>query len=450
MQIPSSLLQSLQQVDGFDLQLFLEAHQKSAITSIRINQQKFTNQFDAEQKVPWATDAFYLHKRPFFAHDPLWHAGAYYVQEASSMFLQHALRQNIDAVAPLKVLDLCAAPGGKSTLVADVLNEDSLLICNEVIGARVNILAENISKWGRANTWVSQSDAKQFGECKNYFDVIIIDAPCSGSGLFRKDENAIAEWSEGNVQLCAQRQERILHDVLPALKPNGILIYMTCSYSIAENESIVDKLLQDLPLQSVRVNTEKKWQIVETQSDIQQGFGYRFFPHLLQGEGFFLACFKKNEQDVNDFQLPMKNYRSIKIEEGNIADFMDKTNFTIVSENDNYLILPNNAMQDYLFLQKHIKLVRKGTLLGQMIKKQLVPQHDMALSVHNMYPQKVALDLTQAQQFLCKENLDLPICAKGWVLVQYQNSNIGWIKNLGNRFNNYYPTNWRIKKQPIW
>jgi 16S rRNA C967 or C1407 C5-methylase (RsmB/RsmF family)/NOL1/NOP2/fmu family ribosome biogenesis protein len=446
MQIPSSLLASLQSVDGYNENLFLAAHQTPSITSIRLNVKKNITAFDDAPKVPWATDAYYLTQRPFFAHDPLWHAGAYYVQEASSMFLQHALTQIIDTTATLKILDLCAAPGGKSTLVADVISNDSLLVCNEVIGTRVNILAENICKWGRANTWVSNSDAKQIGQCKNYFDVILVDAPCSGSGLFRKDENAINEWSEGNVQLCAERQERILHDILPALKPNGVLIYMTCSYSPAENEKVVDKLLQQTTLTSVQIPIQADWNIIETQSETMQGFGYRFYPHLLQGEGFFCACFINNAEEV--LAKDLKYYKPSKTNFSAVETFIDTSNKTIITENDNVFAMPTNAMDDYLYLNKNIKLVRKGTLLGKIMQGQLIPEHDLALSVDCHYASKVEVDLQAAQHYLLKESFALPDCLKGWQLLTYQQIPIGWIKNLGNRFNNYYPTNWRIKTRP--
>jgi 16S rRNA C967 or C1407 C5-methylase (RsmB/RsmF family)/NOL1/NOP2/fmu family ribosome biogenesis protein len=448
MQLPSSLLNTLQQVDGFDEQLFTAAHQTASVTSVRLNNKKANNLFTTEPIVPWASNAHYLTQRPFFAHDPLWHAGAYYVQEASSMFLQHALSHVIDANVPLKVLDLCAAPGGKSTLIADAISDDSLLVCNEVIGTRVNILAENICKWGRANTWVSNSDAKQIGQCTQYFDVIIVDAPCSGSGLFRKDENAINEWSEGNVQLCAERQERILHDILPALKPDGILVYMTCSYSPAENEIMVDKLLQEMQLSSVQISVQTDWQIVETQSPKLHGFGYRFYPHLLQGEGFFLACFKNNQEEVATKEL--KYYKPSKTNFDVVNQFINTDKKTIITENDYVFAMPSHRMDDYLYLNKHIKLVRKGTLLGKIMQQQLIPEHDLALSVDCVYTNAISLDLQSAQKYLLKEAFALPDCAKGWLLVQYQHINIGWIKNLGNRYNNYYPTNWRIKTKPTW
>ncbi|MBZ0099994.1 MAG: RsmB/NOP family class I SAM-dependent RNA methyltransferase, partial [Taibaiella sp.] len=229
--------------------------------------------------------------------DPLYHAGAYYVQEASSMFLSQVIQQLIPERNNLRVLDLCAAPGGKSTLIASLLEKDSLLISNEVIRTRASILEENITRWGYMNTWVTSNDPKDFSKLKGYFDIIVVDAPCSGSGLFRKDERALDEWSEANVQLCAQRQQRILADVWPALKENGILMYATCSYSPQEDEEILDWLGDDFEVASLPVQLSEEWGVVETTSAKHQFKGYRFFPHKVQGEGFFIAAVRKNNQE---------------------------------------------------------------------------------------------------------------------------------------------------------
>src|SRR4030095_5372686 len=211
-----------------------------------------------------STYGYYLPERPVFTLDPLFHAGVYYVQEASSMFLEQALKQSVDLSQPIKILDLCAAPGGKSTLIESLLNEESLLVSNEVIKTRVNVLQENITKWGGKNVVVTNNDAKDFARLENYFDVIVVDAPCSGSGLFRKDPEAVAEWSPGNVALCSQRQMRILADVFPSLKKNGILIYSTCSYSEKEDELILDWIKESFEVRSLRFDVQPAWQIVES------------------------------------------------------------------------------------------------------------------------------------------------------------------------------------------
>jgi 16S rRNA C967 or C1407 C5-methylase (RsmB/RsmF family) len=290
--LPEPFIRSLQHVKGFNEEAFKAVLASGTqITSVRLNPQKFKihpaddgTKFKIDSDVPWSSNGYYLTERPSFTLDPLFHAGAYYVQEASSMFLEEALKQTVDLTQPLKILDLCAAPGGKSTLIQSVISADSLLVSNEVIKARVNILSENIIKWGAANVIVTNNDPKDFQRVQNYFDVVVVDAPCSGSGLFRKDANAVNEWSENNVALCAQRQQRILGDIFPSLKQGGVLIYSTCSYSQQEDEEIADWLAAELKVESVKLNlpagqagVEQGWGIVETVSERSGSFGYRFY-----------------------------------------------------------------------------------------------------------------------------------------------------------------------------
>ena len=203
--------------------------------SIRLNPMKpFAFRF-GERAVPWCGSGFYLQGRPTFTFDPLFHAGCYYVQEASSMFVEQALRRYVGK-EPVVMLDLCAAPGGKSTHLRSLLPEDSLLVANEVIRNRSQILAENLTKWGHPDVVVSNSDPSDFARLEEFFDVILTDVPCSGEGMFRKDPVAVSEWSPENVEICWQRQRRIISDIWPCLKPGGILIYSTCTYNTKENE----------------------------------------------------------------------------------------------------------------------------------------------------------------------------------------------------------------------
>ena len=289
MQLPAALLTSLESVTGFDKDAFLKVHASGEqVTSIRINPSKIAESSKAlsfgegwGEVIPWTQYGFYLKERPSFTFDPLFHAGCYYVQEASSMFLEQALKQTVDLSKPLKILDLCAAPGGKSTHIQSLISKESLLVSNEVIKSRNNILKDNIIKWGCKNVVVTNNDPKDFARLENYFDVIVVDAPCSGSGLFRKEPDAIDYWSENNVQLCSQRQQRILADVLPALKKDGVLIYSTCSYSREEDEGIVSWMNEELQIADCKLQIEGRFNIVES------SHGYRFWPDKLKGEGVF-------------------------------------------------------------------------------------------------------------------------------------------------------------------
>ncbi len=301
MKFPTDFLNSLTNCPGFEKDSFIASHEAGEqVTAVRINTQKILLQqldFPFSENVPWNTDGYYLAQRPSFTLDPCFHAGAYYVQEASSMFLAEAIKQTCNLNEKLTVLDLCAAPGGKTTLIQSLISKDSLLLSNEVIKSRVNILSENIAKCGAANVVVSNSDSSDFSRLKSFFDVIVVDAPCSGSGLFRKDEAAMEEWSLKAVEFCRQRQQRILADVLPALKQNGILIYSTCSYSLQENEAIADWLLQQKNVASLELSINPKWNIVVSKAEGSNAFGYRFYPNKLKGEGFYMAAFRKNDDN---------------------------------------------------------------------------------------------------------------------------------------------------------
>ncbi|MGH2643700.1 MAG: methyltransferase RsmF C-terminal domain-like protein, partial [Chitinophagaceae bacterium] len=321
--LPDQLISSLKNVQGFDEQSFKEIHDSGKqITSIRFNQQKISkedleqgnlkNDFDElplTENILWCDNGYYLKERPLFYLDPLWHAGTYYVQEPSSMCIGFVMKQLCDLSKPLHVLDLCAAPGGKSTEIAGLLSKESILISNEVINSRVHILEENITKWGLPNVIVTHNDARDFGGLTEFFDVILVDAPCSGSGLFRKDPELINEWSPEQVLLCGQRQKRILTDILPALKKNGLLIYTTCSFSQEENEDLVDFSMQQFSLDNIPVPFKPDWNIVETISPISRAKGYRFYPSKLRGEGFFLSCFKKWDEGGVDDKVNIKKYR---------------------------------------------------------------------------------------------------------------------------------------------
>ncbi len=453
--IPTALLKSLSQTKGFDESAFTEIHESGQqITSIRLNIAKIseqnippTLQNILSDKIPWCQSGYYLTERPSFTLDPIFHAGGYYVQEASSMFLEQALLQNLDLSKPLKVLDLCAAPGGKSTLLQSLISKDSLLISNEVIKSRVNVLTENISKWGAANVIVTNNDPQHFIRLENYFDLIVVDAPCSGSGLFRKDPNAITEWSENNVALCSQRQQRILADILPALKPGGLLVYSTCSYSENENEAIGDWLMDEYPLETIQLKLKEDWGIVETISEAKATYGYRFYPYRVKGEGFFLSLFqKKGNNTVLPFNQKSLPEMASKKEQTVIAPFiLDPEAYSFIKLKERILALPTNIAQELPKFQSALYIKKAGVQLGSIIRNELIPDHELAISniLHPNLP-FVNVNESVALDYIRKAVISIDHVPKGWVLLQNQGLRLGWIKNLGNRINNYYPKDWRI------
>jgi len=443
--IPQSLIDSLHGVPGFDEAGFTQAHLQPAVTSIRLHPVKQSKAFADNVQVPWCPQGRYLVERPVFTLDPLYHAGAYYVQEASSMLLHYLLKQVLPTNENLRVLDLCAAPGGKSTLIASLLDESSLLISNEVIRTRASILEENMTRWGYMNSWVTSNDPAVFGKVPGYFDVIVVDAPCSGSGLFRKDARAIDEWSEANVQLCSGRQQRILADVWPALKENGVLIYATCSFSQQEDEEILDWLGGKFEVETINVQILEEWGIVEVNSSRHGISGYRCFPGKAKGEGFFIAALRKKESADNIRFAKSKSENDKKIAQQ--ASFLFKGQepvFLQLDKETHIAIIPQHEA-DLQLLRKSFFLRKAGLQTGMPAAKEWIPAHDTALGIALADTiSSIDVNREQALRFLKKEEMDT-VAAKGWHVVKYEGLGLGWVKSLGNRMNNYLPKHWKIR-----
>ncbi len=449
-QLPQELIESLKDVKGFDEEAFKQVHNaRETITSLRINPDKITDipQTLPGEKIPWSPYGCYLSERPSFTLDPMLHAGAYYVQEAGSQFLWEVLKQIFKTNKEATVADLCAAPGGKSTLLASYFT-DGCVVANEVIKSRCAILEENITKWGAANTIVTNNDPKDFSRLPGFFDALVIDAPCSGSGLFRKDNGAIEEWSIANVELCSKRQQRILHDAYDSLKNNGYLIYATCSYSKEENEDIIDYILQNFETESVRVQINDSWNIIETNTG-NKGYGYRFFPHKVKSEGFFIAVFKKKDGTHYTDTLKAKWELASKKEMEEIARWMQHTeDFQVIKNNDKLIAIRKQDVEKISALKQNLYLKKAGIELGEIKNKGLVPAHNFALSglVSKSMPH-IELTKEDALNYLRKKDFAYNDNSTGWALATYNQIPIGWMKILPNRVNNYYPVEWRILKQ---
>jgi 16S rRNA C967 or C1407 C5-methylase (RsmB/RsmF family)/NOL1/NOP2/fmu family ribosome biogenesis protein len=442
--LPEALLKDLRAIKNFDEAAFISAHQLPPVTSLRLNPAKEIGLFPDQQRVPWCAGGVYLRERPVFTLDPAYHAGAYYVQEASSMFLGHLLKSMIRG-NNLRVLDLCAAPGGKSTLIASLLDKDSLLICNEVIRARASILDENMARWGHTNTWVAGNDPRDFGRLTGYFDVIVVDAPCSGSGLFRKDAHALGEWSEANVQLCSGRQQRILADVWPALKEDGILIYATCSYSPQEDEEILDWLAAEYNVTPLAVDIPETWGMTRV-STAKNMAGYRFFPDKVNGEGFFIAALQKNEEEEATKPIRFKSAHNKRIQE-QAGYLLNDDDFSFIGfGKDDFCAIRAAHEPDLQLLQKYVYLRNTGLKLGVPAAKEWLPAHEVALAIDaNTRIPGVNVTREQALRFLKKEEMGISDIEKGWHIIRYEGLGLGWIKSLGNRVNNYLPKHWRIR-----
>ena len=433
---------------GLDFTDFTSALMKESPVSVRVNPRKAVYDTTGLAPVPWCSDGFYLLERPSFTLDPLFQAGAYYVQEASSMLLQEALRQTVKLSRPLRVLDLCAAPGGKSTLLASVLSSDSLLVCNEVIRSRVSVLRENIDKWGYPNVVVSNHDPNDMDKLAGFFDVVVVDAPCSGEGLFRKDPDAVQEWSEANVQLCSARQKRILTAAAPLLDEGGILIYSTCTYNDDENTDNV-RFLTEYGFENRSLILPPDWNIVEQKTATT--VGYQCYPHRVRGEGFFISIFQK-KRFTGAVKLDARTFRSIRAlrprETKTASQWLQApTDFSFWEKpNGDVMALPKSLEKTFLFLDSALRSKGFGLEMGEFKGQDFVPSHALALStaVNPALP-GINLSREDALRYFKKENLVFDEPQKGWLLAQYQGLNLGWMKGVGNRVNNYLPKDWRIR-----
>lgn len=453
--LPPPFLRQMQTLLGDEYPAFIAAMQELPPVSVRLNPGKSPGEQTwsfqgALQPVPWHPEGFYLEQRPVFTLDPLFHAGAYYVQEASSMFLYEALRQTVDFSKSLKVLDLCAAPGGKSTLLASMLDDNSLLVSNEVIRQRVGVLRENMEKWGCPNVAVTGAEAGEFAALDGWFDVIVADAPCSGEGLFRKDHEAVHEWSPAQVELCAVRQRRILADVLPALAPGGVLAYSTCTYNRQEDDDNVVWLQKTFDLELVALNLPPDWNIVHTTAG-----GYQFFPHRLRGEGFFIALLRKKDGPSGKNTPParFKNIQPLgKKQAPTLVEWLSPTfeaSFFETPSGD-VLALPAALETEYRVLDGVLKNKWFGVNTGSFKGPDFIPSHALALS-SMASPTLPHIDFSreQALRFLKKEVFELPAGApqKGWALARFGGLNLGWLKIVPNRWNNYLPQERRIRME---
>lgn len=447
--LPPSFEERMKQLLQTEASSFFQALQSEPPVSIRFNPAKHIQAPSTEVQYPgkavdWCPEGKYLNKRPIFTLDPCFHGGAYYVQEASSMFLSHIFRQ-IQPEHPLKVLDLCAAPGGKTTLLASLLPAHSMIVANEVIRSRAAILKENLIKWGTVNAVVTNNDPADFSDFKGYFDIILVDAPCSGEGMFRKDPNAITEWSGNNLQLCSERQRRILSDIWECLRPEGYLIYSTCTYNPTENEANIEWLLKHFSCQPVFIE--------HSFNTITPGYSsapcYRFYPHQTQGEGFFIGVVQKADGEEARTLKSKKTNRPSKISLPPPVQEMLQTPeyLSAYMEESTVGFLPAESEEFISTAAQRLRILYKGCEAAEFHGKKIRFLPPLALS-QQLLPEachRYEMELPVALSYLKKE--DIPaIPGRGeWLLMTYQGIALGWSKNLGNRLNNYYPKEWRIR-----
>lgn len=450
MKLKTDFLQRIEHCQGFDKEAFVASHQTSPVVSIRINQAKLDSygavidDTNIGSQVPWCDGAFVLKERPSFTLDPLFHAGSYYVQEASSMFLHHVVKHLFQDGIKCKALDLCAAPGGKSTLLAG-MQQFGMVVSNEIIQSRVSVLQENIIKWGQMKVLVTNNDPNDFQKLPGYFDFVVVDAPCSGSGLFRKDPKAMDEWNPELVDFCAARQKRILHAASETIAEGGYLFYSTCSFSEEENETNLDYLIDTGLFESVAVPVEESWGVVHAVSKKYGAHGYRFYPDKINGEGFFCGILrKKDSQALQTIEYPsLTQSLSFKVDLSNWVKSPEQ--LYCFQKSEEVFAFDAEYAHELVMLASVLKLRKSGLRLGEMIREDFIPNHELAMSTARtaLIPH-VDIDLKQALQYLRRETLDLGDVPKGWLLVQYKQVALGWIKQVQGKAKNHYPLNWRI------
>jgi 16S rRNA C967 or C1407 C5-methylase (RsmB/RsmF family)/NOL1/NOP2/fmu family ribosome biogenesis protein len=431
-----------------DATAFLEALCGSPVISVRKNAQKPTEAWTDMETVAWCAEGRYLSQKPVYTLDPLFHAGCYYPQEASSMMLDWVLRSLNPVSEQLVVLDLCAAPGGKSTVIASWLQGKGVLVCNEIVKSRSLILLENMIKWGTPNCVVTRNAPADFTKLDALFDIIVVDAPCSGEGLFRKDTRAIDGWSEASAAGCAVRQRDILDAVWAALKPDGIVIYSTCTFNPTENEKNIQDFAEHYNAEILPLNIPEQWGVVAI--DIGAGNGLSFYPHRTRGEGFFIAAIRKGREEESDKIKTSAKDRFIKVSRNNSFASLLKpqTEWIFFEDKESIRAFSATCAKELYRIRQSLNILEYGILLGEQSKKGFAPAHNLAMStafINNSSFPEIELELPLALKYLKGETLPPFDSPKGFTVLKHKGVILGFGKNAGTRINNLYPDRWRIR-----
>ena len=456
MQLPQAFKKQMMDMLQKEYNEFESALSSTPPISIRRNPLKPVSDFNGstlpDGEVGWCRTGEYLPTRPSFTTDPLFHAGCYYVQEASSMFIEQFIVQHAPSHA-LTALDLCAAPGGKSTLLQTLLPPGSLLFSNEINRQRSQILKENIMKWGCDNVVVTNNSSIDYAASGLTFDLILCDVPCSGEGMFRKDPDSIHEWSEANVANCHSLQREIVSSIWDSLVPGGLLLYSTCTYNTQEDESNAKYIAKELGGIPLSVDLISEWHV-----DSKNYLGdsqpvYHFFPHKAKGEGFFVCGFRKpGEKSETKADKKTKRNKEREIKKSNSSTYLSwltaPETFLIDSDDRNNIYAIPKAHQALIKkADKKLNVIHKGIHIGEMKGNTVKPAHGLSMSAHlnpSSFPSR-EVDTTTALSYLRCESLGFPDSPLGFLLLTYHGIPLGFVKNVGNRCNNLYPHEWRIR-----
>lgn len=448
--LPDSFTTRIKEQFPENAETIITGLESSGSVCIQKNLLKPSDYCPTGDQLPWYGPGVILKERVIFAADPLWHAGNYYVQEASSMFLGQVLNTISESPGKLKVLDLCAAPGGKSHIIQNFLKDQGVLWANEIIPGRAAILKDNLNRYGHANTIISNSKPETLAASGLRFDIVVVDAPCSGEGMFRKDPGSRKEWNAGSPMNCAIRQQKILQDAIELVDENGFLIYSTCTFAEEENENQIEELLRTGEWESVEISVDASWNIREI---LKTGlFAYQFFPGItMAGEGFFISVLKRLSKPEQKrikrsgkpayFMLSNKEAEALSqwIEHGKEGSFFKNSK-------ENIFFIPKEINEVFHSFDPEWNVFQVGIPLGQTKGNSFIPDHALALSLYKSKSILNAnLDLDSARAYLRGNDPGYShFEGVGWQTVSYLQQPLGWVKLMPNRLNNYYPKEQRL------
>ena len=454
-QLPEKFVATLTaELGAEECQALCAALDTPATVAIRLHPDKPSTAADGARPIAWSDGGYYLDERPSFTTDPAFHAGAYYVQEPSSQFVGYLLRPIVERTPRLRLLDLCAAPGGKSTLYSSRVGCDGLVVANEINRQRAAVLADNVRKWGVGNVAVTNNDPAHFAGFEQWFDVVAVDAPCSGEGMFRKTPEARDEWNDGSAAMCADRQLKILQDIWPTLRADGTIIYSTCTFNRTEDEGLLERFSEWVGEDELEAADEvvvgEDWGIVCSRVGVWQTF--RFMPHRAEGEGFFAAIARKSSNAGGKSRNPKSRKTIFSTPDKKSAAELERwvkepQKMKWAAINDTYYGYYASHADDMRVLAESMTVIHSGVCMGQIFKGKLKPEHSLAMFTElniNAIPtvevsREMALDYLRRGDIGTTEQM-----VEGINLLCFEGLPLGWIKRVGNRSNNLYPNSLRI------
>lgn len=444
MKLPEQFITQMKSLLNEEYSEFENSLNSPSPISIRLNPNKSANDFilNKSGQIPWCHTGYYLSERPSFTLDPFFHAGHYYVQEPASMFLDFILNA-LNIPKKCNVLDLCSAPGGKSTVLLSYFSEDAFIHCHEYDPHRATVLRQNLERWGTNNTFISQGSLEHLSQSSIRYKIILVDAPCSGEGMFRKEPEALKQWSPNKIKACTYMQQNILKIADTLCENGGIIIYSTCTYNLQENEQQLMPYVMDGNYKSIQISNPFAKEY--NQNNL---FVYRFFPHKVSSEGLTVSVIQKQQVQIASTNLKLKPPAYNFNKEFNLVEWINNsTDYQILRIRETYYAVHYNQLEQFSYLSSFIRFAGGAIPICQMKGNVCYPNHGLALSIHlHSHIHKRELDLKEALNFL-RASFAPPhegIESK-WILAIYKSAHLGWFKVNQNGLKNYFPINQRIR-----